>query len=76
MKKLIVIYPRLEAKRAYHGETAHDIAVLLGISDDSARRRLRGEIEFDLTEIVKLMDHYNCSFEDLFGTDEKVAAVV
>ena len=69
MKKLIVIYPKLEAKRAYHGETAHDIAVLLGVSDDSARRRLRGEVEFDLSDIEKLMNHYESTFEDLFGRD-------
>ena len=75
MKKLIVIYPQLEAKRAYYGETAHDIAVLLGISDDSARRRLRGEIEFDLPEIVKLMEHYNSSFEELFSRrDTEISA--
>lgn len=74
MKKLIVIYPKLEAKRAYHGETAHDIAVLLGVSDDSARRRLRGEVEFDLSDIEKLMNHYESTFEDLFGRDTAAVA--
>lgn len=74
MKKLIVIYPKLEAKRAYHGETAHDIAVLLGVSDDSARRRLRGEVEFDLSDIEKLMNHYESTFEELFGRDNAVVA--
>lgn len=69
MKKLVVIYPKLEAKRAYHGETAHDIATLLGVSDDSARRRLRGEVEFDLSDIEKLMKHYESTFEELFGSD-------
>ena len=74
MKKLIVIYPKLEAKRAYHGETAHDIAVLLGVSDDSARRRLRGEVEFDLSDIEKLMNHYESTFEELFGRDNAAVA--
>lgn len=74
MKKLIVIYPKLEAKRAYHGETTHDIAVLLGVSDDSARRRLRGEVEFDLSDIEKLMNHYESTFEELFGRDNAAVA--
>jgi transcriptional regulator with XRE-family HTH domain len=74
MKKLIVIYPKLEAKRAYHGETAHDIAVLLGVSDDSARRRLRGEVELDLSDIEKLMNHYESTFEELFGRDNAAVA--
>lgn len=74
MKKLIVIYPKLEAKRAYHGETAHDIAAVLGVSDDSARRRLRGEVEFDLSDIEKLMNHYGSTFEELFGRDNAAVA--
>ena len=73
MKKLMTIYPQLEAQRAYHGETAHDLAVLLGISDEGARRRLRGAVNFELPEIKKIMEHYNCSFEDLFSKiNEKV----
>lgn len=67
MKKLVVIYPGLEAKRAYNGETTHDIAQILGMSVDSARRRLRGETEFDLGDIKKLMKHYKSTFEELFG---------
>lgn len=74
MKRLVVIYPKLEAKRAYHGETAHDIAAVLGVSDDSARRRLRGEVEFDLSDIEKLMNHYESTFEELFGRGEIAGA--
>ena len=66
-KTLIVVYPKLEAKRAYNGHTTKTYAEILNISEDSERRRLRGEVEFELSEITKLMDFYHCTFEDLFG---------
>ena len=77
-KTLIVIYPKLEAKRAYNGHTTKVLADVLGISEDSVRRRLRGEVEFELSEIEALMTFYCCTFEDLFGKEEHqaVAAVV
>lgn len=74
-KTLIVMYPRLEAKRAYNGHTTKIYAEILDMSEDSVRRRLRGEVEFELSEIRKLMDLYHCSFDDLFGSDVKTAAV-
>lgn len=66
-KALVVIYPKLEAKRAYNGHTTKMLADVLGMSEDSVRRRLRGEVEFELSEIEKLMFFYECTFEDLFG---------
>lgn len=66
-KILCVVYPKLEAKRAYYGHTTKTYAELLGISEDSVRRRMRGEVEFELSEIIKLMEFYKCTFEELFG---------
>jgi hypothetical protein len=68
-KPLVIIFPKLRAKMAYNGTTTADIARALEISEDSVRRRLRGEVEFELPEIVKLMKFYKCSFEDLFGNE-------
>ncbi|MCI7181854.1 MAG: helix-turn-helix transcriptional regulator [Schaedlerella sp.] len=68
-KPLINIFPKLRAKMAYHGNTTADIAEFLGISEDSVRRRLRGEVEFELPEIVKLIKFYNCTFEEIFGEE-------
>lgn len=68
-RKLVAAFPKLEAKRAYNSETAQDIAEILGTSVDGARRRLRGDVEFDLSDIQKLMIHYNSTFEELFGRD-------
>lgn len=67
-KTLVVVFPKLEAKRAYNGHTTKVYAELLGMSEDSVRRRLRGEVEFELSEIIKLMAFYHCTFEELFGT--------
>ena len=68
-KPLINIFPKLRAKMAYYGNTTADIAEFLGISEDSVRRRLRGEVEFELPEIVKLIKFYNCIFEEIFGEE-------
>lgn len=76
-KSLVVVFPKLEAKRAYNGHTTKTYAELLEISEDSVRRRLRGEVEFELSEIIKLMIFYHCTFEELFGStnDEKLVAI-
>lgn len=74
-KQLINIYPKLRSKMAYANHTTKTLSELLEISEDSIRRRLRGEVEFELTEIVTILDFYNCSFEDLFG-EEKEAALM
>ncbi len=74
-KTLVVVYPKLEAKRAYNGHTTKTYAEILDISEDSVRRRLRGEVEFELSEITKLMDFYHCTFEELFETTTPKAAL-
>lgn len=69
------MYPRLEAKRAYNGHTVKTYAEILVVSDDTVRWRLRGEVEFELSEIIKLRDFYHCTVEDWFGNDIKTAVV-
>ena len=66
-KPLVNIFPKLRAKMGFNNHSTADLAEVLGISEDSVRRRLRGEVEFELQEIVKLILFYNCTFEDLFG---------
>ncbi|EDS08269.1 hypothetical protein CLOSCI_00580 [[Clostridium] scindens ATCC 35704] len=70
-KPLVNVFPKLKAKMAYNGNTTTDLAEVLEISEDSVRRRLRGDVEFELPEIVKLMKFYKCTFEEIFG--EKAA---
>jgi len=45
----------------------HDIAELLGISYDSAYRRIRGEKELSLDELKTLSLHYKISLDTLFN---------
>lgn len=70
-KALRNIFPGLRAKMSYANEDVNDLANLLDKSDDSVRRRLSGRAEFELTEIKRLIEHYDSSFEELF---EKVDA--
>lgn len=66
------IYPGLRAKMSYAGESTEELAAILETSSDSIRKRLRGQYFFDLEQIKKLTEHYNCSFDDLFAVvDEK-----
>ncbi len=41
----------------------NEMSDLLGVSTDSAYRRLRGETEFSLSEIVMLCNHFHISFD-------------
>lgn len=68
-KPLVIMFPKLKAKMAYNGTTTAELAEVLEISEDSVRRRLRGEVEFELPEVIKLMKFFKCSFEDLFGNE-------
>ena len=70
-KALINIYPGLRAKMSYNAESTAELSKILNISVDSTRRRLRGENPFDLVQIKKLTDHYNCTFDELFGIEEQ-----
>ena len=65
------VYPGLaiHMKNKFHDH--FKLASILGISDDSALKRLNGEIEFELMEIKKLMCEYRTSFDNLFKQDYK-----
>jgi hypothetical protein len=45
----------------------HDVSELLGMSYDSAYRRIRGEKELSLDELKKLSQHYQVSIDTLFN---------
>ncbi|MFA4850992.1 MAG: hypothetical protein WC868_02695 [Bacteroidales bacterium] len=47
----------------------NELSDLLGISDDSAYRRIRSETTFSFDEIIKICNHYKISF-DSFCTSE------
>ncbi|EET62377.1 hypothetical protein BRYFOR_05412 [Marvinbryantia formatexigens DSM 14469] len=61
------IFPMLRVKMAFFNINTSELAEILQMSEDSTRRRLRGEVQFELSEIVKLMKFFSCTFEELFG---------
>ena len=69
-KPLRNIYPGLRAKMSYAGESTEELAVILNLSCDTLRRSLKGARSFDLDEIKKLTQHYDCSFDELFAVTD------
>jgi hypothetical protein len=47
-----------------------ELSELLGISNDSIYRRLRGETLLDINEIQKICLHYNISFDSICGNEQ------
>lgn len=68
-KPLINIFPKLRGKMAEHKDNVNDLVDCLGISDDSVRRRLKGEKDFELSEIIILADRYGTSIDELFESE-------
>lgn len=65
-KPLINIFPKLRGKMAEHKDDVSDLVKCLEISDDSIRRRLKGEKDFELSELLILADRYQTSIDELF----------
>jgi plasmid maintenance system antidote protein VapI len=51
---------------------AGEIADLLGVSTDSAYRRIRGETALSMEEIILLQKHFKVSLEELDSMEDKV----
>jgi hypothetical protein len=49
----------------------HEIADILGISYDSAYRRIRGDKEISLEELYKLTQEFKLSLDNIFNTDSQ-----
>lgn len=75
-KTLVNIYPGLRASMSYNGDDTETLSKLLNISNDTVRRRLRGEREFNIGEILILTHRYGKTFEELFGSQEQQAGVL
>lgn len=69
MKK--IKYPELVGEMAKHGDTQESIGKLLGLAYSSVCRRLTGKTEWSISEIDKLCDYYNKSYEELFKKEDK-----
>ena len=60
-------FPKLAGKIAEKGATYGQVANALGITPAMMSKRMGGEVEFDLSEIVKLTTFLDCDFNDLFS---------
>ncbi|HLF33341.1 MAG TPA: hypothetical protein VI583_03830 [Cyclobacteriaceae bacterium] len=49
----------------------HEVSEILGISDDSVYRRIRGEKEMTFHEIFKLCSHFSISFDNLMNLESR-----
>lgn len=64
MKK--VIYPELAGEFARHGKTQKDVANILGITDVSLSRKMKGKSDWTISEIEKLCDFFSKDYYELF----------
>ena len=59
-------FPKLEGVLASRGIGYQVIAEAIGMSDQAVRRRMNGEANFTLDEIIKLCSFLKCDFSDIF----------
>lgn len=60
-------FPKLEGRIAETGVTVTQLADALDMSVSMLSKRLAGDVEFDLSEIKKLIEFFDCEFSDLFA---------
>lgn len=65
-----VKYPGLVSEMARRGETYSDLGKILILSDSSISRRMSGEIEWSISEIGLICDHYQKNYYELFTKEE------
>lgn len=65
-KRNAYIYPKLRGIRNEKGYSMEDVAYKLGITKDCYFRKENGKTDFYLYEVRKLLELFNCKFEDIF----------
>lgn len=61
------LFQTIKSRLAQNISFVHDLSELLGISYDSAYRRIRGEKELSLEELKTICTHYKISIDALFN---------
>ena len=61
-----ILFQTIKSKLPPNISFVHDLSELLGISYDSAYRRIRGEKELSLAELKSICLHYSVSIDALF----------
>ena len=62
-----ILFQDIKTKLPPNISFVHDLSELLGISYDSAYRRIRGEKELSLEELKSICLHYKVSVDSLFN---------
>lgn len=70
MAKKRSLYTSIDAELARHFETRAELGELLGVSYMGISKRMRGIIEWKISEIEILMKHFKLSYEELFKKGE------
>ena len=63
-------YPELRAEMARRGDTQESIAKLIEITTTSINRRLSGMIDWKISEIEKICEHYGKNYDELFKNND------
>jgi len=66
-----VLFQSIKERIPGHVSFVHDVSELLGISYDSAYRRIRGEKELTISELQTLCSHYQVSLDTLFSINSR-----
>lgn len=61
------IYPNIIAEMARHGDNLKTLSKKLDMNYQTLSSRLRGNKNFELPEIHRLISEYGCNFEILFA---------
>jgi len=67
----IQLFAHLKSKLAEHLSLVDEVASLLGVSTDSAYRRIRGEKELSLEEAAKIASRFQLSLDSLFNVQNE-----
>lgn len=65
-KRQSYFYPKLKGIRNEYGYSLEDMAKQLGISKDCYFRKEKGKTDFYLDEVRKILNLFDCKFEDIF----------
>ena len=63
------MYPKLIGKRNEMGYTQERMAKELGISKNNYYLKENGKLDFNLSEVKKILKILNASYEEIFLTD-------
>lgn len=64
-----VHYPAIERRRESMGVTKQAVADRLGLSWEQANKKLLGEVEFNLSEVLALADWWGLCADELVGRE-------